>query len=60
MRLFTDGSWVMEFLPRGNCNHRLENGRLQMGCFKTGHFEMPVSYVLNFRGWIKLIFDTVN
>ena len=27
-------------VPRGNCNHRLENGRLQMGHFKTGHFEM--------------------
>ena len=28
-------------MPRGNCNHRLENGRLQMGRYKMGHFEMP-------------------
>ena len=28
-------------MPGGNCNNRLENSRLQTGCFKTGHFEMP-------------------
>ncbi len=28
-------------VPRGNCNHRLENGRLKIGRFKTGHFEIP-------------------
>ena len=31
----------VEPVPRGNCNHRFENCRLQTGRFKTGHFEMP-------------------
>ena len=42
-------------VPIGNCNLHLENSLLQRGVLKC-----PVSYVLNFRGLIKLIFDTVN
>ena len=30
------------------------------GVCKWGILKCPVSYVLNFRGWIKCIFDTVN
>ena len=37
---------------RGNYNLHLENGHLQMG-----HLKCPVFHVLNFRGWIKLIYD---
>ena len=35
--------YVSEVLSKlkGNCNHRLENSRLQTGCLQTGHFEMP-------------------
>ena len=48
-------------LPRGNCNHRLENSCLQTRRFKMGHFKMPhFPYVLNFRGWIKLIYDKIT
>ena len=39
-------------MPRGKCNPRLENG-----CLQTGRFEIPVFNVLNFRGWIKQIFE---
>ena len=37
--------------PRGNCNPCLENGRI---------LKHPVFKFLNFRGWIKHIFDTVD
>ena len=30
-----------DFELKGNCNHRLENFRLQTGCLQTGRFEMP-------------------
>ena len=43
-------AYLSTSLVRDNCNHCLENGRLQTGRFKTGHFEMPLSYVQNFRG----------
>ena len=94
--------------PTGNCNHCLENSRLQTGHFEMPHFpcselqrldlthlyqnysiircwcdrricpqatvttvwktpvckrgvlKCPVSYVLNFRGWIKLIYDKIT
>ena len=29
-----------------------------MGSYQTGNFENPISHVLNFLGWIKLIFET--
>ena len=48
-------------MPRGNCNSHLENGHLQMGHFEMGHIlKCPVSHVLNFRGWIKLIYDKIT
>ena len=45
--------------PIGNCNHRLENSHLQTGCLQTGVVKYPVFYVLNIRGWIKLIYDKI-
>ena len=48
---------------KGNCNRRLENSRLQTGRSQTGRsrdLKCPVSYVLNFRGWIKLIYDKIT
>ena len=30
------------------------------GAFSNGDFEIPVSYVPNFRGWIKLIYDKIS
>ena len=47
-------------MPTGNCNHRLENSCLQMGRMLRGVLNCPVSYVLNFRGWIKLIYDKIT
>ena len=32
---------ILQFKPRGNCNHCLENDHLQTGHFKMGHFKMP-------------------
>ncbi len=34
---FFESDIVIE--PRGNCNPRLENGRLQMGYFETSRFQ---------------------
>ena len=31
-----------------------------MGRLQTGILKYPVSYVLNFRGWIKLIYDKIT
>ena len=39
--------------PRGNCNHHLENIRLQTGDVQPGHLKHPVFNVLNFRSLVK-------
>ena len=51
-------------MPRGNCYPRLENSHLQTGVCKRGVckrgiLKHPVFNVLNFRGWIKLIYDKI-
>ena len=39
---------------------RLQTSRLQMDVCKWGVLKCPVSYVLNFRGWSKLIYDKIT
>ena len=53
-------NWSKHTMPKGNCDHHLENSRLQTERLQMGHFETPVFNILNFRGWIKHIFDTVD
>ena len=47
-------------MPRGNCNPCLENGHFKRGVCKWGILKHPIFNVLNFRGWIKRIFDTTD
>ena len=47
-------------VPGGNCNPHLENGHLQMEHLQRGILKHPIFNVLNFRGWIKLIYDKIT
>ena len=39
---------------------RLETPRLETRQSQTRHFKKPRFHVLNFKSWIKLIYDTVD
>ena len=43
-------------MPRGKCNHNSEMGHLHKGDYKTCILKCPIPHVLNFRGWISLIY----